>query len=103
MLASEFNLRNATEHDLPAIVAIYNATIPSRMVTADLDPVTVEAYGSRVPLNQVANMTVPEARMLSVSVWDKSMVGAVERAIRESNLGLNPIIDGQNLRSIGKI
>lgn len=63
-----------------------------------LDPITVEAYGSRVPLNQVANITVPEARMLGVSVWDKSMVSAVERAIRESHLGLNPIIDGQNLR-----
>ncbi|ACP25117.1 ribosome recycling factor [Sinorhizobium fredii NGR234] len=63
-----------------------------------LDPVTVEAYGSRMPLNQVANIMVPEPRMLSVSVWDKTMVGAVDRAIRESNLGLNPIIDGQNLR-----
>ena len=63
-----------------------------------LDPVQVEAYGSRVPLNQVANISVPEPRMLSVSVWDKGMVGAVERGIRESNLGLNPIIDGQNLR-----
>lgn len=63
-----------------------------------LDPVTVDAYGSRVPLNQVANITIPEARMLSVSVWDKSMVSAVDRAIRESNLGLNPIMDGQNLR-----
>ncbi|WEJ11397.1 ribosome recycling factor [Sinorhizobium sp. M103] len=63
-----------------------------------LDPVTVEAYGSRMPLNQVANITVPESRMLSVSVWDKSMVGAVERAIRKFNLGLNPIVDGQNLR-----
>lgn len=63
-----------------------------------LDPVTIEAYGSRMPLNQVANITVPEPRMLTVSVWDKSMVGAVERAIRESNLGLNPIMDGQNLR-----
>ena len=63
-----------------------------------LDPVMVEAYGSRVPLNQVANVTVPEPRMLGVSIWDKSMVGAVDRAIRESNLGLNPIVDGQNLR-----
>ena len=63
-----------------------------------LDPITVEAYGSRVPLNQVSNISVPEARMLSVSIWDKSMVSAVERAIRESHLGLNPIIDGQNLR-----
>ena len=63
-----------------------------------LDPVTVEAYGSRVPLNQVANITVPEPRMLSDSVWDKQKDGAVDRGIRESNLGLNPIIDGQNLR-----
>ena len=63
-----------------------------------LDPVMVEAYGSRVPLNQVANITVPEPRMLGVSIWDKSMVGAVDRAIREANLGLNPIVDGQNLR-----
>jgi ribosome recycling factor len=63
-----------------------------------LDPVTVEAYGSRVPLNQVANITGPEPRMLGVSIWDKSMVNAVDRAIRESNLGLNPIMDGQNLR-----
>ena len=63
-----------------------------------LDPVTVEAYGSRVPLNQVANVTVPEPRMIGVNVWDKQMVGAVDRGIREANLGLNPIIDGQNLR-----
>ncbi len=63
-----------------------------------LDPVMVDAYGSKVPLNQVGNITVPEPRMLSVSVWDKSMVGAVEKGIRESNLGLNPISDGQNLR-----
>lgn len=63
-----------------------------------LDPITVEAYGSRVPLNQVSNISVPEARMLSVSIWDRSMVSAVERAIRESHLGLNPIVDGQNLR-----
>ncbi|MBO0905107.1 ribosome recycling factor [Jiella sonneratiae] len=63
-----------------------------------LDPVTVEAYGSQVPLNQVANVSVPEPRMVSVSVWDKQMVGKVERAIRESNLGLNPVTDGTTLR-----
>ena len=63
-----------------------------------LDPITVEAYGSRVPLNQVANITVAEPRMLTVSVWDKSTVKAVEVAIRESHLGLNPIIEGQNMR-----
>ena len=63
-----------------------------------LDPVMVEAYGSRVPLNTVANITVPEPRMLGVSIWDKSMINAVDRAIREANLGLNPIMDGQSLR-----
>jgi len=63
-----------------------------------LDPIVVSAYGSQMPLNQVANVTVPEPRMVAVSVWDKGMVGAVERAIRESNLGLNPITDGSTLR-----
>ncbi|MBB3998697.1 ribosome recycling factor [Aureimonas pseudogalii] len=63
-----------------------------------LDPITVSAYGSQMPLTQVANVTVPEPRMVAVSVWDKSMVGAVERAIRESSLGLNPITDGTTLR-----
>ena len=63
-----------------------------------LDPIVVTAYGSTMPLNQVANVTVPEPRMVAVSVWDKGMVGAVERAIRESSLGLNPITDGSTLR-----
>jgi ribosome recycling factor len=84
-----------------AIAALKNdiASLRTGRASANiLDPVTVEAYGSRMPLNQVANVTVPEPRMLSVSVWDKSMVGAVERGIREANLGLNPIMDGQNLR-----
>jgi len=63
-----------------------------------LDAVQVQAYGSAMPLNQVATVTVPEPRMISVSVWDKSMVGAVDRAIREANLGFNPIMDGVNLR-----
>src|SRR5690606_1371012 len=63
-----------------------------------LDPIQVQAYGSAMPLNQVATVSVPEPRMLAVSVWDKTMVGAVDRAIRESSLGLNPIVDGNNLR-----
>lgn len=63
-----------------------------------LDPIQVEAYGNLMPLNQVGSITVPEPRMLSVSVWDKQMVGAVDRAIRESNLGFNPIVDGTTLR-----
>ncbi len=63
-----------------------------------LDPVVVHAYGQSMPITQVGTVNVPEARMVSVQVWDKSMVGAVEKAIRESGLGLNPIVDGQNLR-----
>lgn len=63
-----------------------------------LEPIMVESYGSLMPLNQVANISVPEPRLLSVSVWDKSMVMAVDRAIRESALGLNPITEGNTLR-----
>lgn len=63
-----------------------------------LEPIQVEAYGQRMPLNQVATISVPEPRMLSVQVWDKSMVGATEKAIRDSSLGLSPNVEGQVLR-----
>ena len=63
-----------------------------------LEPVTVEAYGSRMPLNQVATVTVPEARMLSVQVWDRGLASAVEKAIRNSGLGLNPAAEGVVIR-----
>lgn len=63
-----------------------------------LDPVTVVAYGSNSPLNAVAAISVPEPRMISVNVWDKTMVGPVEKAIRAAGLGLNPIVDGMTLR-----
>jgi ribosome recycling factor len=63
-----------------------------------LEPVTVEAYGGKMPLNQVATVTVPEARMLSVQVWDRTLAGAVEKAIRNSGLGLNPAAEGTVIR-----
>ena len=63
-----------------------------------LDPISVDAYGQAMPINQVATVSVPEPRLISVQIWDKSMVGAVEKAIRESDLGLNPVTDGTNLR-----
>ncbi len=63
-----------------------------------LDPITVEVYGSHMPLSQIATVTVPDARMLAVQVWDKSNVTPVEKAIRSAGLGLNPISDGQTLR-----
>ena len=63
-----------------------------------LDPVMVEAYGTQMPINQVATVSVPESRMLSVQVWDNALAAAVDRAIRDANLGLNPIMEGALLR-----
>ncbi|MBN9507087.1 MAG: ribosome recycling factor [Altererythrobacter sp.] len=69
-----------------------------RANVALLDPVMVEVYGSLMPLNQVATVSAPEPRMLSVQVWDRANVTAVEKGIAHANLGLNPMIDGQTLR-----
>ncbi len=69
-----------------------------RANTSLLDPVVCEVYGSMMPLNQVATVSAPEPRMLSVQVWDKSNLIAVEKGIAKANLGLNPMIDGQTLR-----
>ena len=63
-----------------------------------LDHITVSAYGSEMPLNQVSNVNVPEPRMITVQVWDRGLVSAVDKAIRESDLGLNPSTDGQLVR-----
>ena len=81
----------ALKHDLGGLRT-------GRASTTLLDPVTVEVYGANMPINQVATVSAPEPRMLSVQVWDRSNVGAVERAIRAAGLGLNPISDGQTLR-----
>ncbi|WP_114951199.1 ribosome recycling factor [Sphingosinicella terrae] len=81
----------ALKHDLGGLRT-------GRASTALLDPIQVEVYGSNMPINQVATVSAPEPRLLSVQVWDRSNVGAVEKAIRNSNLGINPIIDGQNIR-----
>ena len=69
-----------------------------RANTALLEPITVEVYGSHMPITQIATISAPEPRMLSVQVWDKSNVGPVEKAIRSAGLGLNPINDGNNIR-----
>jgi ribosome recycling factor len=69
-----------------------------RASIALLDPVQVEVYGANMPLNQVATVSAPEPRLLSVQVWDKSNVGPVEKAIRNAGLGINPITDGTHIR-----
>ncbi|MVA97892.1 ribosome recycling factor [Nitratireductor sp. CAU 1489] len=82
---------NAFKHDL--------ASLRTGRASANLlDPIMVTAYGSPMPISQVGTVTVPEPRMIQISVWDKTLVGAVDRAIRESNLGFNPIVDGTTLR-----
>jgi ribosome recycling factor len=63
-----------------------------------LDQVQVEAYGTRMPINQLGSVSVPDPRSLTVSVWDKALAVSVERAIRNAGLGLNPVVEGQNLR-----
>ena len=69
-----------------------------RASTNLLDPINVEVYGAQMPLNQVATVSAPEPRLLTVQVWDKSNVGPVEKAIRSAGLGLNPVTDGQMVR-----
>ncbi len=100
---------STTTHDLKDIETRMRASIDAlkrefsglrtgRASANLLDPVQVMVYGSRMPLNQVATVSVPESRMITVQVWDRSNVQAVDKAIREANLGLNPIMDGQILR-----
>ena len=81
----------ALKHDLGGLRT-------GRASTALLDPVHVEVYGSHMPLNQVATVSAPEPRMLTVQVWDRSNVQPVEKAIRSAGLGLNPVTDGQLIR-----
>src|SRR3982751_3064427 len=81
----------ALKHDLGGLRT-------GRASTALLDPIQVEVYGANMPLNQVATVSTPESRMLSVQVWDRSNVTPVEKAIRNAGLGINPIVDGQNIR-----
>jgi ribosome recycling factor len=82
---------NALKHDLGSLRT-------GRASPNLLDPLQIEAYGQSMPIAQVATVSVPEPRLLSVTVWDRSMVHAVEKAIRDSDLGLNPLTEGQTIR-----
>ncbi len=81
----------ALKHDLASLRT-------GRASASLLDPIEVEAYGARMPISQVATVSVPEPRLISVQVWDRSMVHPVEKAIRDSSLGLNPNTEGQVIR-----
>ena len=90
--------RDRMERSVTALKEEFSGLRTGRANAGLLEPVRVEAYGSASPLSAVAAISVPEPRMISVNVWDKGMVVAVEKAIRNANLGLNPIVDGQTLR-----
>ena len=92
------DLKRRMDGAVKSLIEDYSGLRTGRASASMLDPIQVEAYGGHMPLNQLANVTVPEPRMLSVSVWDKAMVKAVEKAIRESHLGLNPASDGHSIR-----
>ena len=100
-MATSFDLEDIKRRMQGAISAFKNDLGSLRTGRASpnlLDPIHVDAYGSLLPISQVATVNVPEPRLLSVQVWDRSMVSAVEKAIRESDLGLNPQTEGQVIR-----
>ena len=92
------DMRKRMDGAVQALKHELNGLRTGRASASLLEPIMVNAYGQSMPINQVGTINVPEARMVAVTVWDKSMVGAVERAIRDSGLGLNPITDGTTLR-----
>jgi ribosome recycling factor len=100
-MATTFDLADVKRRMQGAINAFKNDLASLRTGRASpnlLDPIQIDAYGSLMPISQVATVNVPEPRLLSVQVWDRGMVSAVEKAIRESDLGLNPQTEGQVIR-----
>lgn len=91
-------VKKRMEGALEALKREFGGLRAGRAAPSLLEPIMVEAYGSQMPMNQVGNISAPEPRMLTVNVWDKSLVSAVEKAIRESDLGLNPQTEGQLIR-----
>ena len=91
-------IQRRMEGALASLKSDFGGLRTGRASASLLDPIIVEAYGQSMPITQVGTVTVPEPRMVAIQVWDKGMVGAVEKAIRDSDLGLNPITDGVNLR-----
>ena len=92
------SLEKRMDGALNALKSEFASLRTGRASASMLDPVTVEAYGSTMPINQLGTITVPEPRMVLVNVWDKALVGTVEKAIRNSGLGINPQADGTILR-----
>jgi ribosome recycling factor len=92
------DLEKRMEGAIAALRTEFASLRTGRASASMLDPVMVDAYGSQMPINQLGTITVPEPRMVLVNIWDKSMVNAVDKAIRNSGLGINPQMDGTILR-----
>src|SRR5919109_3333756 len=92
------DLRRRMDGALEVLRKEFGGLRTGRASASLLEPITVAAYGGTMPLNQVANISVPEPRMITVQVWDRAMVKAVDKAIREAGLGLNPQTEGQVIR-----
>jgi len=100
-MAGEFNLKDYRKRMDGALAALrteFGGLRTGRANAALLDGIRVEAYGSEVPINQVGAVNVPEPRMITIAVWDKTQVASVERALRKSTLGFNPVVDGTTIR-----
>jgi ribosome recycling factor len=101
MTAARINLQDVKKRMEGALAALkteFGGLRTGRASVTLVDHLTVDAYGQQMPINQVGTVGVPEPRTLSIQVWDKGLVGAVERAIRDSGLGVNPVVDGTLVR-----
>ena len=98
MSADLKELKRRMDGAIEALKREFGGLRTGRASTGLLEPIVIDAYGAQMPISQVGTIGVPEPRMLSVQVWDRQLVSAVDKAIRESDLGLNPVIDGQLLR-----
>ncbi len=94
----EDDLKRRMDGAIESVKKEFGGLRTGRASASLLDPIKVDAYGSPTPINQVGTVSVPEPRMISVQIWDKTMVAAADKAIRNSGLGLNPVVEGQLLR-----
>ncbi|NOX83154.1 MAG: ribosome recycling factor [Alphaproteobacteria bacterium] len=92
------DLRKRMDGAIAALKTEFGGLRTGRASVSLVEPINVNAYGSKMPMSQVGTISIPEPRMITIQVWDKGLIGAVEKAIRESGLGINPVVDGVNVR-----
>ncbi|MFD1914456.1 ribosome recycling factor [Halodurantibacterium flavum] len=92
------DLKRRMEGAMAALRQEFASLRTGRASATMVEPIMVDAYGSPTPINQVGTVNVPEPRMVTINVWDKALIGKVERAIRDSGLGINPVVDGPIIR-----